>query len=74
MSIPDDMLLRVLRKPVTRVNAEVTLLAEYAASAADRIEALKRQLREAERDARDDAKSASAEAVWRERQGDEYGS
>lgn len=72
--IPDDMLLRVLRKRVTRTDADVTLLSEYAASAADRIEQLKRQLAQRERDAREDARGAAVEAAWQERQGDEYGS
>lgn len=72
--ITDEMLLRVLRRPVTRTTAEVTLLAEYAQSAADRIEQLKRELREARADARDAAAGAATEARWQERQGEEYGS
>lgn len=42
--IPDDMLLRTLRRPVTRTDASITLLSEYAQAAADRIEELKRDL------------------------------
>lgn len=42
--------------------------------AANEIERLRSQLRQAERDAREDAISAAAEVRWQERQGDDYGS
>lgn len=68
MPITDQMLLTVLRRPVTRTTAEVTLLAEYALAAADRIEQLKRQLRQSEKDAADDARAAATEAYWQGKQ------
>jgi len=42
--------------------------------AADEIERLQRQLRQAERDAREDARGAATEAHWQHAQGEEYGS
>jgi hypothetical protein len=38
------------------------------------IERLKRNLKETEREAREDARSSAAETTWRERQGEDYGS
>lgn len=68
-----------LRQPVTRLNAEVTLLAERALSAADEIERLERQvdrlredLRDSEREARAEIRDAVAEAEHRGRMGDDY--
>lgn len=82
------MLLRVLRKPVTRADAEVTLLSEYAHSAADLIEDLDRQLaqrtahmnqllkdlRDEQREAQRSVREAVAEDRWARAQGEEYGS
>ena len=80
-TIPREMLLRVLRKPVTRTDAEVTLLSEYAQSAADLIEQqdrviaqLRKDLRDEEREARHAVQSAVAEDRWARAQGEEYGS
>ena len=74
--IPDRMLLDVLRRPVTRTDASVTLLSEYAQVAAGRIEELKRQLRQSEKDAGDDARGAATEAYWQGKQeaAGDYGS
>lgn len=80
----DDLLAR-LRRPITRVNAEVTLLAEAALQAADKIERLHAQIaqmrrehnaeiREIERDARHEILDAVAEERWKVTQGDKYGS
>ncbi len=48
--------------------------AQAIISLVSQVSAAKQAAREAERDARDDRASASTEAAWRERQGDEYGS
>ncbi len=80
----DDLTAR-LRRPITRVNAEVTLLAEAASQAAAEIERLHAQIaqmrrdhnaeiREIERDARAEIREAAAEERWKAAQGDEYGS
>lgn len=80
----EDLLAR-LRRPITRVNAEVTLLCEAALAAANEIERLHAQIvqmrrdhnaeiRETERDARAEIRDAVAEERWKAAQGDEYGS
>ena len=81
VTIPREMLLRVLRKPVTRTDAEVTLLSEYAQSAADLIEQqdrvitqLRKDLRDEQREAQRAARDAVAEDRWARAQGEEYGS
>ena len=81
VTIPREMLLRVLRKPVTRTDAEVTLLSEYAQAAADLIEQqdrviaqLRKDLREEQREAQRSVREAVAEDRWARAQGEEYGS
>ena len=67
-----------LRRPITRVNAEVTLLAESASQAADEIERLHAQIAQMRRDhakeIREIERDAAAEERWKTAQGDEYGS
>ena len=81
VTIPREMLLRVLRKPVTRTDSEVTLLSEYAQSAADLLEQqdrviaqLRKDLRDEQREAQRAARDAVAEDRWARAQGEEYGS
>ena len=81
VTIPREMLLRVLRKPVTRTDSEVTLLSEYAQSAADLIEQQDRVIEQLRKDLRDEAREAQrsvreavAEDRWARAQGEEYGS
>lgn len=69
----DDLLAR-LRRPITRVNAEVTLLAEAALQAADKIERLHAQIAQMRRDHNAEIRDAAAEERWKAAQGDEYGS
>lgn len=67
-----------LRRPITRVNAEVTLLAEAALQAADEIERLHAQIAQMRRDhareIREIERDAATEERWKAAQGDEYGS
>ena len=81
VAIQREMLLRVLRKPVTRTDSEVTLLSEYAQSAADLIEQQDRVIAQLRKDLRDEAREAQrsvreavAEDRWARAQGEEYGS
>lgn len=74
-------LLERLRRPITRVNADVALLCEAALEAAKQIESLQAQntslrddLRESERSAREEIRGAVAEARWQAQQGEDYGS
>ena len=80
-TIPRELLLRVLRRPVTRTDADVTLLSEYAQAAADLIEQqdrviaqLRKDLREEQREAQRSVREAVAEDRWARAQGEEYGS
>jgi len=80
-TIPREMLLRVLRRPVTRTDADVTLLSEYAQAAADLIEQqdrviaqLRKDLRDEQREAQRSVREAVAEDRWARAQGEEYGS
>ena len=80
-TIARDLLLRVLRRPVTRTDADVTLLSEYAQAAADLIEQqdrviaqLRKDLREEQREAQRSVREAVAEDRWARAQGEEYGS
>lgn len=80
-TIPREMLLRVLRRPVTRADADVTLLSEYAQAAANLIEQqdrviaqLREDLREEQREAQRSVREAVAEDRWARAQGEEYGS
>lgn len=83
MSAPD--LLTILRRPITRTNAEVALLCEAALKAADEIERLTEriaqmrrehnaEIREIERDARAEIREAVSEERWKAHQLDDYGS
>lgn len=70
VTIPRELLLRVLRRPVTRTDADVTLLSEYAQAAADLIEQqdrviaqLRKDLREEQREAQRSVREAVAEDV-----------
>lgn len=80
-TINRDLLLRVLRRPVTRTDADVTLLSEYAQAAADLIEQqdrviaqLRKDLRDEQREAQRSVREAVAEDRWARAQGEEYGS
>jgi len=80
-TISRELLLRVLRRPVTRTDADVTLLSEYAQAAADLIEQqdrviaqLRKDLREEQREAQRSVREAVAEDRWARAQGEEYGS
>ena len=55
-------LIERLRRPVTRINAEVTLLAEAALQAADEIERLRKEMRDQEREFQREARDIAAEA------------
>ncbi len=80
-TIARELLLRVLRRPVTRTDADVTLLSEYAQAAADLIEQqdrviaqLRKDLRDEQREAQRSVREAVAEDRWARAQGEEYGS
>lgn len=47
---------------------------ELLKTLADEVERLRKQVKEMERDAREDAQSAATESYWQERQGEDYGS
>ena len=81
VAITREMLLRVLRRPVTRTDADVTLLSECAQAAADLIEQqdrviaqLRKDLRGEQREAQRSVREAVAEDRWARAQGEEYGS
>lgn len=74
--MPAPTLLERLRRPITRVNAEVTLLCEAALEAADTIERLRKELRDQEREFQREARDIAAEARFQERaeaNGEPYG-
>lgn len=55
-------------------NARVRYAFKLLKSLADEVERLRKQVKQVERDAREDARGAAAEARWQERQGEDYGS
>lgn len=69
----EPTLLERLRRPITRVNAEVTLLCEAALQAANEIERLRKELRDQEREFQREARAIAAEARMQERLGGDYG-
>lgn len=62
--MPVPTLIERLRRPITRVNAEVTLLCEAALEAADTIERLRKELRDQEREFQREARDIASEARW----------